>query len=170
MANSFLKARGYNIGTSKFDNVALAAQLERNFKDKIILPIDVVVAQSPDDRPEALPISKVRANQMILDIGPETIRQYAQYLREAKTLIWNGPLGLIEYPRFSIGSKSLAQIFAARSRGKAYGVAGGGETIEVLDQAKVSEFIDHISMGGGAMLEFLAGKQLPGIKVLETNA
>lgn len=169
LANSFLKARGFNIGLSKFDNLAVAKELERNYKEKIILPVDVVVAKSPNDQAEALPVSKVRSNQMILDIGPETIRQFATYLKSAKTLIWNGPLGLIEYPKFSFGSRSLAYVFASQARGKAYGVAGGGETVEVLDQAKVSEFLDHVSTGGGAMLEFLAGKKLPAIKALEIS-
>lgn len=169
LANSFLKARGYSIGQSKFDDVMLAKELERNYKEKIILPVDVVVAKSPNDPAESLPASKVRPNQMILDIGPETIRKYAEYIKSAKTIIWNGPLGVIEYPKFSFGSRSLAYIFASKSRGKAYGIAGGGETVEMLDQAKVSEFIDHISTGGGAMLEFLAGKKLPALKALEVS-
>lgn len=169
LANSFLKARGYNVGESKSVDVHNALELERNFKEKIILPLDVVVANSPADQASVRLVSQIRKNEIIYDIGPQTITKFAEYIRMAKTIVWNGPMGLIEVPKFAFGSKSLAQVFAARARGKAYGIAGGGETEEVIDSAKVSEFIDHVSTGGGAMLEFLAGKKLPGIRALESN-
>ena len=100
---------------------------------------------------------------------PPKIHKFSALIKDAKTLIWNGPFGLIENPKFAFGSKSIARAFAAKSKGPAYGVVGGGETLEVVDQAKVAQFIDHVSVGGGAMLEFLAGKHLPGIKVLELS-
>ena len=167
LANSFMKAKGYEIGKSKFSDLSLAKELLRNYKEKIVLPVDVVVGKSTEDHPRCVSIDKVRPGDTIFDVGPETIRKYSAMVKKAKTLVWNGPLGLIEYPKFAFGSLSVARMFAARAKGKAYGVVGGGETVEVVDQAKVSEFIDHVSTGGGAMLEFLAGKSLPAIKVLE---
>lgn len=167
VANTFLQALGYEIGKSKASDPSMAKEVLRHFKQKIVLPVDVVVAANPDSVPEVVKIDKVRSDQMILDIGPQSVKKFAAIIKQAQTLVWNGPMGLIEKPKFANGSKALAQIFASRSKGQAYGVIGGGETIEVFDQAQVAEFVDHVSTGGGAMLEFLAGKQLPGIKVLE---
>jgi 3-phosphoglycerate kinase len=166
VASSFLKALGYEVGKSKVSDIAVAKELVRHYKDKIVLPVDVVVADS-NDRPKAVKIDKVRANEAIFDIGPETIKKFSLIIKQAKTLVWNGPFGKFENPKFAHGGKALAQIFAARSKGKAFGLIGGGETVELFDQAKVSEFVDHVSTGGGAMLEFLAGKQLPAIRALE---
>lgn len=167
IANSFLSAKGYEIGTSKASDISLAKELLREYRDKIILPIDVVVAKSPDDSRRSITPDKVRANESIFDIGPETIRKFAQIVKTAKTLIWNGPMGLIEKKEFSFGSMAVAQMFAAQTKGKAYGVVGGGESLEVVDRAHVAEFIDHVSTGGGAMLEYLSGKTLPAIKALD---
>lgn len=167
IANSMLAAVGYEIGKSKATDIEEAKHLWRNFKDKIVLPKDVVVAKSPEDRCRVVARSKVLKSDIIYDIGPQTIREFASIIRNAKTLVWNGPMGLIEVPKFSFGSKSLAQMFGARAKGKAYGVVGGGETAEVVDKAKVGQYIDHVSTGGGAMLEFLSGKTLPAIKALE---
>ena len=167
LANTFLKAKGYEIGKSICGDINIAKELLRNFKEKIILPVDLVVAQSLEAKPRLAKPDKILSNESIYDIGPETIRKYAEYVKTAKTLVWNGPFGIIEEPRYAFGSKSIAHVFAAQSKGRAFGLAGGGETIEVIDMAKVGQFIDHISMGGGAMLEFLAGKKLPGIKALE---
>lgn len=167
LGSSFLAAAGYDVGKSKIADVPLAKELLRNYKSKIILPVDVVVAKSLGDQARAVDIGKVRANEMMFDIGPKTILKFSQYIKAAKTLVWNGPMGVIEEKKFSSGSAALASVFASRSLGPAYGVIGGGETIEVVDRAKVAEFIDHVSTGGGAMLDFLAGKKLPGLTVLE---
>lgn len=167
LANTFLKAKGYEIGKSAYASESVAKELERNFKDKIVLPLDAVVAHSATDAARCVPISKIMPDDIILDIGPETIRKFSEYIKIAKTLVWNGPFGLIESKRFTFGSESISRAFAAQSKGKAFGVAGGGETLEVLDNAHVAEFIDHVSTGGGAMLEFLAGKKLPAIKALD---
>ncbi len=167
IANTFLKAKGYEVGKSKTSDIATAKELIRNFKHKIIMPLDVVVAKSPEDLPRAVGIESVRSNEMILDIGPKSLRKYSELISQAKTLVWNGPFGILEKPRFAHGSKAIALMFASRSRGKAFGVVGGGETLEAVDQAKVSEYIDHLSTGGGAMLQFLAGRHLAAIKALE---
>lgn len=168
IANAFIKAKGYEIGKSKVAEVDLAKQLMRNYKNKLILPIDVVVAKNEDAPARVVTLDKIGHNECIYDIGPKSIKEFAQKLKIAKTLVWNGPMGLIEIPRFANGSKALAQEFANRTKGKAFGVVGGGETLETVDMAKVGEFIDHLSTGGGAMLEYLGGKKLPGIKVLDT--
>jgi phosphoglycerate kinase len=167
IANTFLKALGYEVGKSKVSNVTIAKQLLRQYRDKIMLPIDVVVATDLESKPRLTKIEKVHANELIYDIGPETIRKIAEIMKQGKTLVWNGPFGLFEAPRYAFGSKAIATSFAARAKGPAYGVVGGGETVELINQAKVGGFVDHLSTGGGAMLEFLAGKELPGIKVLE---
>ncbi len=167
IANTFLKALGYEIGKSKVSDVSLAKQLLRQYKDRIVLPVDVVVATDMESKPRLAKIEQVRPNEYIFDIGPETVRKIALIIKEGKTLVWNGPFGVFENPRYAFGSKAIASAFSAKSKGKAFGVVGGGETVELIDQAKVGEFVDHLSTGGGAMLEFLAGKELPGIKVLE---
>jgi phosphoglycerate kinase len=167
IANSFLKASGYEIGKSKAAEIPLAKELLRHYKDKIVLPVDLVVAKDEDSPARATTPDKVKQNESIFDVGPETVRKFSKYIKEAKTLIWNGPLGLIEKKKFSFGSMALAQAFASRTKGKAYGVVGGGESLEVIDRAQVGQFIDHVSTGGGAMLEYMAGKTLPGIKVLD---
>ncbi len=166
IANTFFKAQGYDVGKSKVSNVNMAKQLLRNYKHKIVLPVDVVVATDEDSKPRLSKIEKVRPNEAIFDIGPESIRAFAKIIKTGRTLVWNGPFGLFENKRYAFGSKAIATMFAARSRGAAFGVVGGGETVELVVQAKVANFIDHLSTGGGAMLEFLAGKELPGIKVL----
>ncbi|OGE74206.1 MAG: phosphoglycerate kinase [Candidatus Doudnabacteria bacterium RIFCSPLOWO2_02_FULL_42_9] len=167
IANTFLKALGYEVGKSKVTDVSIAKKLLRHYKDKIVLPLDVVVATDEESKPRLSKIEKVRPNEAIFDIGPESIRQFAKIIKTGKTLVWNGPFGLFENKRYAFGSKAIAMSFAARSRGAAFGVVGGGETVELVNQAKVGNFVDHLSTGGGAMLEFLAGKELPGIEVLE---
>lgn len=167
LANAFLKAAGYEIGKSKTGEVQLARELLRNYKNKLVLPVDVVVMEEGSRPPTSVLVEKTKSTQSIVDIGPETVRLFADYIRQAQTLVWNGPMGLIETKPFDFGSLSIARLLASRARGKAYGVVGGGETVEMVNLAKTAEFMDHVSTGGGAMLEFLGGKVLPGIKALE---
>lgn len=171
LANNFFAAQGYNIGKSLVepDGVKVAKKLlAGSKKEKLVLPIDVLVAKKIEPRAEPLVrrVNEVKDDEIILDIGPETIRSFAFLIKEAKTILWNGPLGMFELPRFRNGSIMIARVIASRSQGQAYGVVGGGETIECLDQTKMAQYVDWISTGGGAMLEFLAGKILPGIKPL----
>ncbi len=168
LGNSFLNAAGYETGKTKVEDVRLAKELLRNYKPKIVLPSDVLVAMSPEAEARSAEITKVRPGETMYDVGPQTVLKFSQYIKSAKTLVWNGPMGLIEIKKFAFGSNALAQAFAAKARGKAYGVIGGGETIEVIDKMHVADFIDHVSTGGGAMLEYLAGKKLPGIEVLNS--
>jgi phosphoglycerate kinase len=166
LGNSFLAAAGYETGKSRVEDVPLAKELLRNYKSKIVLPADVVVAKDESVHARAVDVSKVHANEIMQDIGPKSVRKFAQFINSAKTLVWNGPMGVIEDKKFWFGSSGIATAFATKSKGAAFGVIGGGETIQVIDRAKVAEYIDHISTGGGSMLEYLAGKKLPGIEVL----
>ncbi len=171
LVNNFFKAQGYNIGKSLIepDYIKVARDLlTGSKKEKLVLPIDVLVAKriEPSVEPLVRHLNEVKDDEIILDIGPETIRSFAYLIKEAKTILWNGPLGMFELPRFKNGSVIIARVIASRSSGRAYGIIGGGETIECLNQTKMAQYVDWISTGGGAMLEFLEGKILPGIKPL----
>ncbi|MFH0819590.1 MAG: phosphoglycerate kinase [bacterium] len=171
LVNNFFKAQGYNVGKSliETDYIKVAQNLLTGpKKEKLVLPIDVLVAKKiePSAEPLVRHLNEVKDDEIILDIGPETIRSFAYLIKEAKTILWNGPLGMFELPRFRNGSIMIARVIASRSQGQAYGIVGGGETIECLNQTKMAQYVDWISTGGGAMLEFLEGKILPGIKPL----
>ena len=168
MANNFFKARGFEMGKSlvSADEVKLAKALLKN--KKIVLPVDVLAATAAKEeakvricRPD-----EVKKNELIVDIDVQTMRDFAIELKKAQTLVWNGPVGLFEIRKFSHGSVILGRVIAARSKGRAFGVVGGGETIACLERTGMAEYVDHVSTGGGAMLEYLSGKVLPGIKPL----
>ncbi len=133
---------------------------------KIILPVDLLVCsnKSGNGKATAMPADEIPKGGYQLDIGPETIRFYARHLKHAKTIIWNGPLGMFENEKFKNGTLSLARVIASTSSGKAFGIAGGGETVEALKKTKMLEHVDWVSTGGGAMLSFLAGEKMPGLK------
>ncbi|MBU0625684.1 phosphoglycerate kinase [Patescibacteria group bacterium] len=168
LANSFFRAHGFNTGKSVVsrDDVIKARKLMRH--KKIILPQDVVAATSMTAKAGAriCQPTEVSDNEYILDIGPRTILDYATRIKRAQTIAWNGPMGLFEIKKFSHGTIALGRIIAARSSGRAFGLVGGGETILALEQTKMAGCVDHVSTGGGAMLEYLTGKTLPGIKPL----
>ncbi|MFA5127424.1 MAG: phosphoglycerate kinase [Patescibacteria group bacterium] len=170
IVNTCLWAKGYKVGGSliekKYKKEALAYLKNR----KIIMPVDVVIG---DARGKKVYTAKIDnkfkisdKNLAIYDIGPETITRYAKILKNAETLAWNGALGMFEQSPYHWGSYSIARIFAARAKGKEFGVAGGGETVEIVKKLKLTEEIDLVSTGGGAMLEFLSGKILPGAKAV----
>lgn len=170
MAHVFFLAKGFSIGRSRVEKDALdqAKKLIKN--KKLILPTDVVAAKkiAPHIKVRVVPVEEVGKTDVIGDIGTETIIQWSKIIRGAKTLVWNGPVGMTEVPIFSHGSKILTQIIAARSRGPAFGVAGGGDTLPIIMASGMSQWIDHISTGGGAMLEFIAKKgRLPGLLALK---
>lgn len=178
-ASLFLKIRGYEIGKSVVSGESrkeeknmemLAKQIWRDHKGKIKLPLDAVVSSNPESSPEHVAIDKVKPSQMILDIGPATILEYSKILKQAKTIVWSGPLGHFEKPSFAAGTFALARLFASRAKNQSFGVAGGGETLEVLKTRHLSKYVDHLCTGGGAMMEFLAGKTLPGLASLELNS
>ncbi len=164
MANNFLKARGLQIGKSLFSegDVALAARLEN---PKLVLPLDLAVMDGEEGQTPVLrKIDEIRPNDVILDIGPETIRLFSSCIRDAKTIIWNGPLGKFEDPHFKHGTLAIARMIARRAKGEAFAVAGGGETVEALDLTKEKPNMDWVSTGGGAMLAYLGGEPMPGLE------
>ncbi len=171
VSNLMFKIKDYEIGFSKIEEgeTKIAWEILKNFKDKLILPQDVVVANKNLDKSSIRAIApfKVTKDEQMLDIGPKTILEYSKVIKEAKTIVWSGPLGLFEKKPFDTGTMALARLMGGRGKGKAFVVAGGGDTVDAIRQAHQFENFDHVSTGGGAMLEYLAGKKLPGIEALK---
>jgi phosphoglycerate kinase len=168
MAYTFLRARGEGTGKSlvEEDKIDLARELMAEAGSKLILPVDHVVAAELKAGVESKVVDKVPDGLMGLDIGPKTIAAYEQVISGAKTVIWNGPMGVFETPPFDKGTVALAKAVAASG---AVSVVGGGDSEKAIKSAGVSDKISHISTGGGASLEFLAGIELPGVAALEIN-
>jgi phosphoglycerate kinase len=174
IANTFLAAAGQPIGRSLHepDMVDVARGLlarSRAGGADIPLPTDVVVAKEFAASAEAdvTPVADVAADEMILDIGPETAEQFAEALQGAGTIVWNGPVGVFEFDQFGEGTRTIAQAVA---RSPAFSIAGGGDTIAAIEKYGVGQDISYISTAGGAFLEFLEGKKLPAVEVLEQRA
>jgi phosphoglycerate kinase len=166
LANNFIAAHGFAIGKSLADkaSIKMAAGLIKRHKN-IILPVDVLVGKKMKGaRPQLKPINQVQKDDIILDVGPRTVKLFASFIRQANTIIWNGPLGYYENEHFKHGTLSVARVIAARSTGRAFGVAGGGETVEALKITKMADYVDWVSTGGGAMLAFLGGEKMPGLR------
>ena len=173
IANTILAASGVAVGKSlhEKDMLDFAAKLLRGEfgKAKIPLPTDVVVATSLDAgvKGRVKNVREVAADEMILDIGPATAALYAERLKSAGTIVWNGPLGVFENPEFAAGTRRVAEAVAASS---AFSIAGGGDTLAAIEQFGISDEISYISTGGGAFLAFLEGKTLPAVATLEQRA
>ncbi len=174
IANNFLKAAGYEIGRSlcEPDLISEAARLMQAARDaggEIPLPVDVVVGRefSADSPAEVKKVNAVGPEDMILDIGPETAALYGKILGAAKTIVWNGPVGAFEIDQFGKGTEAICRLVAASP---AFSVAGGGDTLAAVDKYGVREGISYLSTAGGAFLEFLEGKVLPAVAVLEERA
>ena len=174
IANTFLAAAGYPVGASLHEpellDQARAVMIAAEARGATIpLPADVVVAEelSAAAKGTIKPSRAVGEREMILDVGPETAGRYRALLADAGTIIWNGPVGVFEYTAFAAGTAALAEAVAGS---RAYSLAGGGDTVAAIEQFGVRSGIDYISTGGGAFLEFLEGKALPGIAVLEARA
>jgi phosphoglycerate kinase len=174
MANTFLAARGRQVGDSLFeaDKVALAAQLLEKAAARgveVVLPVDLVVAAGLDAPTVAVVDAEqgVPAGRKALDVGPRSRERFAQAVARARTIFWNGPMGVFEKPPFDAGTRAVA---AAVGNATAYSVIGGGETVAAAREAGVAERIGHVSTGGGASLELLAGLALPGVEALREGA
>jgi phosphoglycerate kinase len=170
MANSFLKAQGCPVGTSRIEEEVIGTaseMLQRSRECEVILPVDVVVSAKMEEgaQTEVVKVSSVPAEEMCLDIGPETIERFRQAIGTAKTIIWNGPMGVFEISAFSRGTMEIAKAVADSG---AFSVVGGGDTIRAVEQAGVGDKISYISTGGGAFMEFMEGKTLPGVAALES--
>jgi len=171
IANNFLKAAGYPVGKSLYepDLVGEAERLMRAAKDKggeIPLPVDVVVAKEFAETSPAIikKVADVADDDMILDVGPETAKLYSEIIEKAGTIVWNGPVGVFEMAPFSKGTEELCRAVAASA---AFSIAGGGDTLAAIDKFGVEKDVSYLSTGGGAFLEFLEGKVLPAVAVLE---
>jgi phosphoglycerate kinase len=173
MAYTFEKAQGLQIGKSLVENdkLDLAKRLlneakEKNFK--LLLPIDHIVAPEfkADAKATICDVSATPADQMGLDIGPKTAAAYSAEIAKAKTIVWNGPMGVFEMPAFAKGTLEIAKAVAAATVAGATSIVGGGDSVAAVHQSGVSSKISHISTGGGASLEFLGGRKLPGVDAL----
>lgn len=169
MANTFFKAQGKAVEESLVENDKLeeARTLISKADSKLILPVDVVVADRMDTEAQKRTVSvdAVPAGWRILDIGPESVKRFTQYLRTARTVVWNGPMGVFEWEPFATGTFAIARALAELSG--ATTIIGGGDSASAVERAGVADRMTHISTGGGASLEFLEGKELPGVAVLE---
>ncbi|MGE2728128.1 phosphoglycerate kinase [Mycolicibacterium vaccae] len=172
MCFTFLAAQGLSVGTSLLEEgmVETCRKLLDDYGDVLHLPVDIVVAErfAADSPPETVAADKIPDDKMGLDIGPESVRRFSALLSNAKTIFWNGPMGVFEFPAFAAGTKGVAEaIIGATGRG-AFSVVGGGDSAAAVRQLGLPEDgFSHISTGGGASLEYLEGKTLPGIQVLE---
>ncbi len=168
MANTFFKAQGYPMGDSLVENevLDLARELLKEGGTKIRLPVDVVIANSMDESAETkvMPVGPVPDGWRILDIGPEDGRELWQGDQGAKTVVWNGPMGVFEVPRFAKGTFGVAKALADS---KATSIVGGGDSAAAIQQSGLADKITHISTGGGASLEMLEGIALPGVAALQ---
>jgi len=172
MANNILKYKGYPIGKSiKEENCDKIVQeiftLSKKEKCKIIYPEDVAVGKNFNGKPEIKDLNNISKDDLILDIGPKTIKTINSVIEASKTILWNGPAGYFENPYFAEGSFEIAKKIVEKNKAKTiYSVAGGGDTVTVLNNIGVIDSFNFVSTAGGAFLEYLEGKELPGIKVL----
>ncbi len=170
IANTFIAAAGHGVGKSLYepDMIDMARDLSANKDDRAEIPVpaDVVVADefSADAEATIKVVESVAADELILDIGPDTAARFADIIASAGTIIWNGPVGVFEFDQFGAGTKALAEAIAASD---AFSVAGGGDTLAAIDKYGVADDISYISTGGGAFLEFVEGKTLPAVAILE---
>jgi phosphoglycerate kinase len=174
MANTFLLAQGVEVGKSlaehDYEDKAKALLADAGQRGvELVLPVDVVISSSIDDESSAkwVPISAVPADKAIFDIGPGTVQRFADELSGAKTIFWNGPMGVFERPAFAAGTNGVAQLVAESD---AYTVVGGGDSVAAVEQLGLADRIDHISTGGGASLEFVEGRTLPGLAALDQES
>lgn len=171
MVFTFFKAKGYEIGSSlvEEDKVSMAKELLEKGKEKLMLPIDIVIGDKFDNnaKKDEVPADSIPPGWIGLDIGPKAEEQYANIISGANTIFWNGPMGVFEFENFAFCTKRFAKQLAEQTERGAITVIGGGDTITAMSKFGYADKVTYISTGGGASLEFLAGKELPGIKALK---
>jgi phosphoglycerate kinase len=173
IANTFIAAAGHPVGKSLYEadmlDQARALAADESDRAHIPVPVDVVVAKefAATASAELRSVDDVRVDEMILDIGPESAAGFAKILAGAGTIIWNGPVGVFEFDQFGEGTRVIAEAIAASD---AFSVAGGGDTLAAIDKYGIAQGVSYISTGGGAFLEFVEGKKLPAVAVLEERA
>ena len=169
MANTFLAAQGLDVGSSLMDAkvTEVAADLLARYRDQLVLPVDCRVGAEfqADTESKVVAVDEVPAGWRILDIGPKSIDRFAERLAPARTVFWNGPMGVFEFPRFAQGTVAVAQVLAGLEG--ATTIVGGGDSAAAVQQAGLADAMSHISTGGGASLELLEGKKLPGVAALD---
>tara|TARA_Y100000590_G_scaffold25940_1_gene29282 strand:+ start:405 stop:1592 length:1188 start_codon:yes stop_codon:yes gene_type:complete len=175
MANNILKYKGHQIGNSIFENncETLIKEIFKNskkFNCQITYPVDVVVAKNMESKGKNKDINEVNNNEMILDIGPKTISSIKKIINNTNTILWNGPAGYFENPSFQNGTSQILEIISEKTKkDKIFSIAGGGETVAAINKFKKFESFTFVSTAGGAFLEYLEGKTLPGIKAINQN-
>ncbi len=174
MIFTFYKARGLSVGKSlvEEDKLELAKSLEAKAKERgvdLLLPTDVVVADNfaPDANSQTVSIDSIPDGWMGLDIGPDSVKVFQDALSDCKTVIWNGPMGVFEFDKFAVGTEAIAHSMADLTKQGATTIIGGGDSVAAVEKVGVAEQMSHISTGGGASLELLEGKELPGITALD---
>lgn len=183
IANTFIAAKGYAVGNSLYEpklileTQKLIAEAEKN-KVTLLLPKDVILTKElsekaitrismiGDGQMNGQQINDIQEEEKIVDVGPDSLKSYEEYLKNAGTILWNGPLGVMEFSPFSKGTETLAHMIA---NSNAFSIAGGGETLAAIDKYQVADKLSYISTGGGAFLEYLEGKTLPAVAALEKN-
>ena len=173
MCYTFLAAQGLSVGTSlcQPEMIDTCKKLLEDYGDVIHLPVDIVVTEqfAADSPPETLAADKIPDDRMGLDIGPESVKRFTALLSNAKTVFWNGPMGVFEFPAFAAGTKGVAEAIVGATAKGAFSVVGGGDSAAAVRQLGLpDDGFSHISTGGGASLEYLEGKELPGIQILES--
>ncbi|MCV0404257.1 MAG: phosphoglycerate kinase [Chloroflexi bacterium] len=173
MANTFLAARGLELGKSlveedQLENAERIVAEARRKRVRLMLPTDVVVAPQIHQRSKTkiVAVDAVPKDQMIVDIGPETRAAFADHLSKAKTIFWNGPMGVFEISQFADGTNEMARAIARRTSAKTVTIVGGGDSVAAVEQLGLADRMTHVSTGGGASLEFIEGKSLPGVEAL----
>lgn len=174
IGNTFLKAAGKQVGQSLYlpELVELAKELIHRsgvINKPILMPVDVVCGTSMDDESEAVirSVDSIESDEMVMDIGPETIKAYTGFLSDAATTVWSGPMGLVELDKFVSGTSAIANCIAAN---KAYSIANGGDTLAFIESLGLQNQFSHLSTGGGSSLEFLQGESLPSVTMMEESA
>jgi phosphoglycerate kinase len=168
MANTFLRAQGYPTGNGLVEESALgdAIKVKKAGGKKLVLPVDLVCAQRMEARQplRVLPATSVDAGWMAVDIGPKSVAKFGRHISAASTIVWNGPMGVTEIADFSEGTRAVGEAVASSG---AYTLVGGGDTVAAIDSLGLSDRFSHVSTGGGATLEYLEGKELPGVSILK---
>jgi phosphoglycerate kinase len=170
MANTFLAAKGFNMQDSLVEagSVETAKEIMAKAGDKLILPVDAVIADKfeADANSQVVDVDKIPPGWRMMDIGPKTLELYKSRLSGARLVVWNGPVGVFEMPKFAEGTFALARLLAESG---ATTVIGGGDSASAVKKAGVAKQMTHVSTGGGASLEFLEGKELPGVAALQNK-
>ena len=177
MANTFLAAKGHAMGKSlvepdQYENALRILQLARRKRSRVMLPVDAVIAPQIHHRARTrvVTVDAVPKDQMVVDVGPQTITAYIEHLAKARTVFWNGPMGVFEHEQFAGGTRAIARFLAVRADKGVTVVVGGGDSVAAVEREGLSERMTHISTGGGASLEFVEGRTLPGVAALTAAA